>query len=89
MAVRGWPEMAHEEDVALTKQVRRDFIRHHIDMTLADVRVSHGVVYIRGTLRPEGRNASVNLKEECERIARNLRTRPGVRDVVLDVLYRT
>ncbi len=81
--------MAHAEDVALTKQVRRDFMRHHIDMTLADVRVSHGVVYIRGTLRPEGRNASIDLKAECERIARLLRQRPGVRDVVLDVLYRT
>jgi hypothetical protein len=80
--------MADPKDVEATKIVRREFNRRAIDVTLADIRVSHGVVYIRGTIKPM-RGGATDVKHEVEIIARNLRTRPEVRDVVIDAIFRT
>lgn len=80
--------MADPKDVSGTKYARQVFGRRGIDLTLADIRCLHGVVYLRGTVSIV-RGASVHdLKAECELIAKILKTRPDIRDVVLDCVYR-
>ena len=80
--------MADPKDVETTRMVRKEFSKHAVDTTLADIRVMHGVVYIRGTLRPDGPNRHGDLREDVERIVRNVRVKGQIRDVVLDVAYR-
>lgn len=79
--------MADPNDVAATKLVRREFNRRKIDCTLADIRVLHGVVYIRGTIKSI-RGGAPDVKAEVELVARALRTRPEIRDVVIDCTFR-
>lgn len=80
--------MADPNDVSSTRLVRRQFMRHHIDVNLADIRVSHGVVYIRGTIRKEGNAPYASLQEETARVVRILRQNVNIRDVAIDVTYR-
>lgn len=80
--------MADPKDLEATKLVRREFNRRAIDTSMADIRVSHGVVYIRGTVKPI-RGGAADVRSEVELIARTLRTRGEIRDVVLDVTYRS
>jgi hypothetical protein len=80
--------MSDPKDVHTTRLVRKEFTRHAVDTTLADIRVMHGVIYIRGTLRPDGANRHGDLREDVERIIRNIKVRAQIRDVVLDVSYR-
>ncbi|MBV6457082.1 MAG: hypothetical protein HONBIEJF_00189 [Fimbriimonadaceae bacterium] len=79
--------MADPKDVEATKLVRREFNRRAIDTTMADIRVMHGVVYIRGTIKPM--RGGGDPKGEVELIVRVLRTKPEIRDVVVDATFRT
>lgn len=80
--------MADPKDIEATRNARREFVKHRIDLTLADLRVMHGVVYLRGTVQAEKGASYTNVREETERIGRILRQLQGVRDVVLDCQYR-
>ncbi len=81
--------MADPKDVAGTKAARSFFGRRGIDLTLADIRVMHGVCYLRGTVSAvRGPGAPADVKTECEQCARLLKQRPEIRDVVLDCTYR-
>lgn len=80
--------MVDPKDVAITKAIRVEFTRHFIDATLADIRVMHGTATIRGTLKAIGGSRIPNLREEVERVLRNVKTRTGCREIVLDVSYR-
>lgn len=79
--------MADPRDVEGTKICRKEFIKHHVDVSRCDIRCSHGVVYIRGLIQPEKGAAYESVEEETLRIARLLRQRPMVRDVVVDARY--
>ena len=81
--------MADPNDVRATKAARQEMSRRGIDMTLADLRVAHGIVTIRGTVRPIRGSNIGDVKSEMELIARVLRTKAEIRDVVLDCLYRS
>lgn len=76
------------EDVHAVKMVRRELNRRKIDSSLVDVRVSHGVVYLRGQVRPV-RGGAPDLHAEIEVVVRALRTRPEFRDVIVDLVFRT
>lgn len=80
--------MADPQDAANSRNMRREFIKHHIDVTLADIRVTHGVVYVKGTVRAE-KGSNFDIRLETERIGRLMRQRQGIRDVVIDCQYRT
>lgn len=80
--------MADPNDVNATKVARREFNKRQLDTTMADIRVSHGVLYVRGTIKTI-RGGPADPRSECELIARILRTKPEIRDVVLDCSYRT
>ncbi len=81
--------MADPKDIEATRIARREFVKHRVDVNLADLRVSHGVVYLRGIVRAERGAPYTSLQAECEKIARIIRQKANVRDVVLDVTYRT
>lgn len=80
--------MADPNDILATKIARREFNKHHVDVTQADIRVSHGTVFIRGMIQQQRGAHYSDVEEETKRICRILRQRPEVRDVVLDVTYR-
>ena len=79
--------MADPKDVEGTKIVRREFNKRAIDTSRADIRVMHGVAYIRGQLM-KMRGAEGSLKESVEHICKALRSRPEIRDVVVDAVMR-
>lgn len=80
--------MADPHDIENTKLCRKEFVKHRIDIGQCDIRVSHGVVYLRGIVRCEKGATYGDVEEETLRIARLIRQRPFVRDVVVDVMYR-
>lgn len=81
--------MANEDDVRGTKYARSEIGRRGIDATLADIRVMHGICYIRGSLKGL-RSANIpDLRSEMEKIAKILRTKAEIKDVVIDAIYRT
>ncbi len=63
--------------------------RRGVDLTLADVRVMHGVCYLRGTVSTVKGSGVHDLKAEVEQAARILKQKPEIRDVVIDCTYRT
>jgi hypothetical protein len=80
--------MAGVEDVAVVKMVRRELNRRKIDCALVDVRVSHGVVFLRGVAKPM-RGGATDVKGEIEIVCRVLRQKAEIRDVIAELIYRT
>lgn len=80
--------MARLEDTELTKTVWREFARRPVDISLMSIVVIHGVVYLRGQVKAM-RGHDLDLRSEMEIIAKALKQRPGIRDVVMDLTYRT
>jgi osmotically-inducible protein OsmY len=76
------------EDVQANKLVRRELNRRKIDVTLVNVRVSHGVVYLQGVVRSV-RGGAPDARKEIEIVCRNLRQKGEIRDVVADLTYRS
>lgn len=80
--------MADRGDVTGTKIARSMFGRRGIDVSRAEVRVMHGVCYIRGPVSAIKGSGVEDVRGECEQVARLLRQKPEIRDVVLDCVYR-
>ncbi len=74
-------------DVEMRRMVLREISKRHLDTSLMDVHVTHGVVYLRGTVSAV-RGHDADPKHEIEIIRRILRQRPGIRDVVIDLIFR-
>jgi len=70
-----------------TKAVRKEFARRPIDTTLMMVTSAHGVVRLTGQVKAM-RGHQMDLRSEMELIAKVLRQRPGIRDVVLECIMR-
>ena len=79
--------MHDPKDVEALKLLRREFMKHFIDTAMADLRVSHGVAYVRGTLSNMP-GATTPCKEATERVVHHLRTMPHLRDIVVDATFR-
>lgn|GEM_PF-1506450 len=73
-------------DAEDTRMVQREIGRRHIDTSLLDVRVMHGVVYLRGVVR-KVRGYDIDLQKEMEIIRTLLRQKAGIREVVTDVRF--
>jgi hypothetical protein len=67
--------------------VRREMARRPIDTSLVEVHVSHGVVYLRGTVRPI-RGQDIDLQQEITILQTVLRQRQGIRDVISELQTR-
>ncbi|MBL8059983.1 MAG: hypothetical protein JNK63_04610 [Chthonomonas sp.] len=79
--------MADPNDVAATKLLRREFARKPIDISQADLRVSHGVAYVRGVLKPM-KGSAEPMQAMLDHISKALRSRGEFRDVVIDCVIR-
>ncbi|MCC6444406.1 MAG: BON domain-containing protein [Armatimonadetes bacterium] len=75
------------EDKEMTRMVQREISRRYVDSSQVDVKAIHGVVYLRGVVRPL-RNVAVDLQQEIEIIQRILRNKPGIRDVINEMQVR-
>ncbi len=75
-------------DSDATKRARRAFTKAMIDITKADMRVMHGVLYLRGQVQKIAGAEYADLKVETERVGRLLRQVQGIRDVAIDVQYK-
>ena len=62
-------------DIEVRRMVLREISKRHLDTSRLDVQVFHGVVYLRGTVS--------GVRDYAR-----LRQRPGVRDVVVDLIFR-
>lgn len=72
-------------DAECTRAVQRELNRRYVDSSLMDVRVIHGVVYLRGVMRRLRSHPDVDLERESEIIKKILRQMPGVRGIVWEV----
>lgn len=79
--------MADPNDVAATKLLRQEFSKRGLDTTRADLRVTHGVAYIRGSIGTI-KGGPQDVRAEIELITKVLRTRPQIKDVVVDCTMR-
>lgn len=80
--------MADPADVAASKLVRKEFGKSGLDITYADLRVTHGIAYIRGNISINKSTPVTDMRIEMERVVRILRQRQGIKDVVVDVRYK-
>lgn len=80
--------MPKPEDLETARMVRKEFARRPIDTSLMTISIVHGVVYLRGSVKPM-RGHTFDMKEELEILSKILRQRPGIRDVVIDVTRRS
>ena len=80
--------MADAKDVRAQRVARTELTRRGIDIGRADIRVSHGVLQIRGTISANKGSAVKDLKLEMEHIGRLLRQKSDFMDVVVDCIYR-
>jgi osmotically-inducible protein OsmY len=77
--------MATEKETQLL--IRREFARRPVDTTSVDVYVSHGVVYLRGTVRAM-RGHNIDLQQEVSILLTVLKQKSGIRDVVSELQIR-
>jgi len=80
--------MRDPDDIRAVKAARSAFSRRGIDVTMADIQVRHGVVQLRGTLQRMGGADFADLKSEVNLIAKSLKQKPEIRDVILDCTFR-
>ncbi len=80
--------MADPADVAATKMVRRELNKRMIDVNMADIRVMHGVCYIRGVVRAI-KGGPPDVRAEIELLGRVMMNARRIRDCVVDVVVRT
>lgn len=79
--------MADPGDVEGTKILRREFNKRAIDITQADLRVMHGVAYVRGLVRAM-KGAEQPVSEMLDQVSKAVRSRPEIREVVIDCQIR-
>lgn len=79
--------MADLRDVESTKVLRREFTKRQVDLGYADLRVSHGVAYIRGSLSLV-RGTPGDIHSIVANVVHSLRAKPEFRDVVVDAIMK-
>ncbi len=79
--------MPTPQDIEAQRIVRREIARRPIDSTLLHIQINHGIVILRGQVRPM-RGHQMDIHEEMQHIVKAIKQRPGIRDVILDVTYR-
>ena len=79
--------MVDVNDVRGLRLARTELSKRGIDTMRADLRVMHGILYIRGTVPPLVGHVCHDVRHEVEHIAGLLRQKPEIRDVVVDCSY--
>jgi hypothetical protein len=75
------------EDASLTRSIMRDISKHQVDTSQLMVNVTHGVVYLRGKIKAIRGYENIDLDQEMHLIAKVLKQRSGIREVIADVQY--
>ena len=73
------------EDARMTRQVMHEISRRYIDSSRLDIRVIHGVCYLRGIIAPLRTHPDINLDHEGEVIKKIIHRHHGIKSVVWDV----
>lgn len=76
------------DDKHANKVVRSIFNKRAVDISMADIRVSHGVVYIRGTIKFFTGRIPPNKDAAMAQVIRALRQQPEIRDVISEYTFR-
>ena len=76
------------EDAYQTRMVQHLLVRRNVDLTDVDVRVMHGVCYMRGSIKKLRTHPEIDLEYEAEIIRKIIRQQRGIRDVVWEVRER-
>ena len=76
-----------QEQKEMQLLVRREMARRPIDTSMVDVHVTHGVVYLRGTVRVM-RGHDIDLQQEITILQTVLKQKSGIRDVVNELQVR-
>lgn len=79
--------MADPKELEATRLARKEFTKRPLDLSRCDIRVMHGVVYVRGQIGLM-RNGEGSVEEYLEQIKKVLRSKPEIRDVVVDATIR-
>lgn len=79
--------MAAVNDVRGQKVARAEFARRQVDISRANLFMNHGVLYVRGEVLPSPDASYGDLQNEMYLIARILRQRPEIREVILETTY--
>lgn len=72
-------------DASYTRMIQRELNRRYVDTSRIDVRVIHGVCYMRGQLARLRTHPEVDLEQESEIIRKILRQKPGIRELIWEV----
>jgi hypothetical protein len=76
-----------QDQKQLQLMVRRELARRPIDCSMVDIYASHGVVYLRGTVRLV-RGHNIDLEQEIKTVMTVLRQRQGIREVISELQTR-
>ena len=73
-------------DAAMTREVLRDISKRPLDISLLNVHVTHGVVYLAGHVdKLRGYHEDIDLQAEMTMIVKVLKQKSGIRDVCCEV----
>ncbi|MDR3691204.1 MAG: hypothetical protein P4L46_17625 [Fimbriimonas sp.] len=76
--------MADIRDVRGQRVARTELSKRGVDITRCDIRMHHGILYIKGAVST-GKGATFkDLRTEMEHIGRILKSKSDIRDVVID-----
>ena len=76
-----------QEQKEMQLLVRRELARRPLDCTMVEIHVSHGVVYLRGTVRAV-RGHDIDLNHEVAILQTILKQKSGIRDVINELQTR-
>lgn len=71
-------------DTRLRRRIQKEISKRYVDATRMTVNVTHGVIDLRGEIRPL-RGMRIDLQEELEIIEVLIRRLRGVRDVRMEI----
>ena len=71
------------EDIEMTRAVRHELSRRHLDVSETHISANHGVIHLYGRIRPLP-NHHDEYAEELHTLVRVLKQRPGIRDVMVE-----
>ena len=77
--------MVDQNDFRGQRIARTEFARRGVDISHADLYVMHGILYMRGEIKPMPKSMILDMNSEIGIITKILRQRPEIRDIVLDV----
>ena len=79
--------MVDQNDFRGQRIARSEFARRGIDVSRADIYVMHGVLYMRGSIKPMPNATYTDLGHELALVQKILRQRPEIRDLVMEVTH--